>query len=65
MQPGPLSRCLRASISGEEADGLIPRFQILLYQDPMEQFINVDRYPDMEAKNKAYAVFKALNELDH
>jgi len=64
IQPGPLSRHLRASISGEEADGFIPRFQILFYPDPPMGFINVDRYPDTEAKNEAYAVFKALDRLE-
>ncbi|MFI5458968.1 MAG: DUF3987 domain-containing protein [Isosphaerales bacterium] len=64
IQPGPLSRYLRGSISGEEADGFIPRFQVLLYPDIVERYVHVDRYPSVEAKSEAYAVFKAINQLD-
>ncbi len=64
IQPGPLSRYLQRSISGEEADGFIPRFQILLYPDPPATFVNVDRFPETEAKNRAYAVFQAIDQLD-
>jgi putative DNA primase/helicase len=64
IQPGPLARYLRRSISGEDADGFIPRFQLLFYPDAPPKFINVDRYPDTDAKNEAYAVFKALDRLD-
>src|SRR5262249_14186544 len=55
IQPGPLSKYLRGSISGEEADGFIPRFQVLMYPDPPAKFVNIDRYPETEAKNTAYA----------
>ena len=64
IQPGPLAKYLRGSISGEEADGFVPRFQILVYPDPSKQFVNVDRWPDTEAKNAAYGIFKAIDELD-
>jgi putative DNA primase/helicase len=64
IQPGPLSRYLRGSISGDEEDGFIPRFQILMYPDPPTEFVNIDRYPDTAAKNAAYDVFKALDALD-
>ena len=64
IQPGPLARYLRGSISGEEEDGFIPRFQILMYPDSPDKFINVDRYPDTTAKAEAYSVFKALDALD-
>jgi putative DNA primase/helicase len=64
IQPGPLAKYLRGSFSGEDADGFIPRFQVMVYPDPPPKFINVDRYPDSEAKNKAYAVFQAIDQLD-
>jgi putative DNA primase/helicase len=63
IQPGPLSRYLRASISGEEADGFMPRFQLLFYPDPPPKFVNVDRFPSHKARTEAYAVFQALNQL--
>jgi putative DNA primase/helicase len=55
---------MRGAVSGEEADGLIPRFQVLLYADPPTKFVNIDRYPDARAKGTAYAVFQALDRLD-
>jgi putative DNA primase/helicase len=64
IQPGPLAKYLKASLSGEEADGFVPRFQVLLYPDPPEKFVNVDRWPDSESKNRAYAIFQALDRLD-
>jgi putative DNA primase/helicase len=64
IQPGPLAKYLQASLSGEEADGFVPRFQILLYPDPPHRFIHCDRYPDTEAKSQAYSVFQALDRLD-
>jgi putative DNA primase/helicase len=64
IQPGPLARYLRGAISGEEADGFVPRFQILVYPDLSYKFIHCDRYPDTEAKNEAYAVFEAIDRLD-
>ena len=34
IQPGPLARYLKGAASGEDADGFVPRFQILFYPDP-------------------------------
>jgi putative DNA primase/helicase len=62
IQPGPLARYIRASLSNN--DGLMPRFQVLLYPDPPAAWVNVDRYPDGAAKNSAYQVFKDLDALD-
>ena len=64
IQPGPLARYLRASASGEEADGFMPRFQVLVYPDPVVEFVNVDRRPDTRARDMAHAVFRALDQLD-
>ncbi len=58
IQPGPLARYLRASASGEEADGFMPRFQVLVYPDPIADFLNVDRRPDVAARDVAYSVFR-------
>ena len=60
-----LSRSIFADpFSGEEADGFIPRFQVMVYPDPPGKFVNVDRWPDTDAKNRAYAVFATLDQLD-
>jgi putative DNA primase/helicase len=63
-QPGPLARYLRKSVSGEECDGFIPRFQMLVYPDQLGAFRNVDREPDAGARDAAYAVFQHLERLD-
>jgi hypothetical protein len=55
---------MRGKFRGEEADGLIPRFQVAVYPDPPASFVNVDEYPDVESKNKAYAAFRGIDTRD-
>jgi putative DNA primase/helicase len=64
VQPGPLAKYLRGSLSGEEADGFVPRFQLLVHPDPYLKYLYVDQAPNIDAKNAAYAVFQALDLLD-
>lgn len=64
IQPGVLSKHLRGATSGDTADGLMPRFQLMVYPDAAPRFVNVDRYPDTEAKNAAYSVFERLADLN-
>jgi putative DNA primase/helicase len=65
IQPGPLRSFLRMVARGEEADdGLISRFQLFVWPDIAGEWKNVDRWPDTPAKNKAFAVFQALDVLD-
>lgn len=63
IQPGPLAKYMKGSISGEEADGFIPRFQLLVYPDPPAKYVLVDRWPDKDARDEAYHVFKAIDDL--
>lgn len=63
IQPGPLAKYLRGSFSGEEADGFIPRFQILLYPDPPASFTHVDRQPDHASRDVAYNVFRTIARI--
>jgi putative DNA primase/helicase len=63
IQPGPLARYLRAAAAGDDADGFIPRFQLLVYPDLPTSWVNVDRWPDTEAKSRAYLVFRLLDSL--
>ncbi len=64
IQPGRLAAYIRDAGSGENDDGLISRFQLAVYPDVDKPFINIDRWPDTLAKNRAYAVFKSLAALD-
>jgi putative DNA primase/helicase len=65
IQPGPLSSYVYQATQGEKGDdGLLQRFQLLVWPDPHPTWRNVDRWPDVEAKNRAYKVFKQLDGLD-
>jgi Protein of unknown function (DUF3987) len=64
IQPGPLAKYLKGSASGDDADGFIPRFQMLVYPDAPAKFINVDQWPDKTAKNQAFDVFRWIDSLD-
>jgi putative DNA primase/helicase len=66
IQPGPLSSYVYETVRGGRGDdGLLQRFQLLVWPDPPKgAWRKVDRYPDKEAKNRAYAVYEALDSLD-
>lgn len=63
IQPGPLSRYIR-NVSGDDRqrDGFISRFQMLVYPDPIP-YKRVDRRPDHDARDRAFRVFKELDNL--
>ena len=63
IQPGPIARYLRSSANGEDADGLMPRFQLLVYPD-LPEWKHVDRWPDAEAKNRAFSIFEKIDSFD-
>jgi hypothetical protein len=64
IQPGPLSSYVYQAVQGEQgADGLLQRFQLTVWPDPPKSWRNVDRYPDPEAKNRVYELFKKLDGL--
>jgi len=57
-QPGRLSEYIRHAVKdGSADDGLIQRFNLLVWPDTSGQWKNVDRWPDTDAKNKAFEVF--------
>jgi putative DNA primase/helicase len=64
IQPGPLQAYLHETFSGRQADGLIQRFQLAVYPDPPTSWTNVDRAPDIVAKNFIFSVFERLDALD-
>jgi Protein of unknown function (DUF3987)/Bifunctional DNA primase/polymerase, N-terminal len=65
IQPGVLSQYLRgATREGRDDDGLMQRFQLLVYPDISKQWVNVDRWPDSEARKRAWAVFRGLAGLE-
>ncbi|MBS0456760.1 MAG: DUF3987 domain-containing protein [Proteobacteria bacterium] len=62
IQPGPLARYVRSAYSGERADGLLQRFQLLVWPDPAE-FAYVDRYPDKGARDAMNDLFQRVDTL--
>jgi Protein of unknown function (DUF3987) len=64
IQPGPLASYVRAATrSGEGDDGLLQRFQVLVWPDPLPHWRHVDRRPDLESKNRTYEVFRKLDSV--
>ena len=64
IQPGLLSSYVwQATRGGLGDDGLLQRFQVLVWPDIPSQWRNVDRWPDLESKNQAYEVFRKLDSL--
>ena len=64
VQPGPLARYIKRAASADDADGFMPRFQILVYPDIITNFVNVDEWPDTQAKNTAYEVYRWIDAMD-
>jgi Protein of unknown function (DUF3987)/CHC2 zinc finger len=48
---------------GTGNDGLLQRFQLFVWPDVSRKWHNVDRWPDLTAKNVAFDTFKYLDEL--
>ncbi|MDY6830985.1 MAG: YfjI family protein, partial [Thermodesulfobacteriota bacterium] len=64
-QPGRLSEYIRQAVKGGAADdGLIQRFGLLVWPDTNGKWQDVDRWPDTDAKNRAFKVFDYLDSLD-
>ena len=63
IQPGPLSKYVTEAIEdADKADGLLQRFQVMVYPDLRSN--PTDIIPDAKARNKAYEVFEKLANLD-
>ena len=64
-QPGRLAKYLAGAVGGGRGDdGLIQRFGLLVWPDVAAEWRLVDRWPDKDARNQAFAVFTRLDELD-
>lgn len=63
IQPGPITQIVRASSEQKrQRDGFISRFQLLVYPDPVP-YRWVDRWPNTEAKNRAFQVFEGFDAI--
>jgi putative DNA primase/helicase len=64
IQPGPLSKYVRAALEeAEKADGLLQRFQVLVWPD-IPAYERTDKRPDPKTRDAVYKVFKKLVALD-
>lgn len=64
IQPGPLAGYLRDAIRGGALDdGLMQRFQLLVWPDDPHEWRDVDRWPDSTARKTAAAVFGRLDHI--
>jgi len=64
IQPGPLSHLIAdAAKGGGGDDGMIQRFQLLVYPDSPGTWRNIDRWPDTEAKARVRRIFERLDKM--
>jgi hypothetical protein len=64
IQPGPFAEYLRSAIdAGSGDDGLIQRFQLIVWPDVSTEWRNVDRWPNTTAKERMWQAFRALSVL--
>lgn len=64
IQPGPLAEYLRgATRGGAGDDGLMQRLQLMVWPDVSREFVNVDRWPDTEARNAAWQTYQRLDAI--
>lgn len=62
IQPEKLQHYLNGN--GLTNDGMFQRFQFVVYPDEPKNWKLVDRYPNSQAKNRAYEVIKKLATID-
>ena len=64
-QPGVIGQYIReAASNGIGADGLMQRFQLLVWPDDVREWRYVDRWGDTPARQAARACYERLAELD-
>jgi hypothetical protein len=64
-QPAKISQYIAQIRRGNRGnDGLIQRFGLMVWPDISPEWINVDRYPKVMARDMATAVFERLDVLD-
>lgn len=64
MQPDKLLGYLQDSFDALENDGLLQRFQLLVYPDPLNTWEYIDQSPDQEAKDLFYQITKRIAAPD-
>lgn len=64
IQPGRLGPYVRHAVSGGVGDdGLIQRFQVIVWPDAGGTWRNVDRWPDAQARDAVFEVLRRLKDV--
>jgi len=64
IQPGKLRKYIdEATDQGGGADGLLQRLQLLVWPDGVGPWEKAERWPNKEAKDRVFKIFKALANL--
>jgi hypothetical protein len=65
IQPNVLRQIVYDSVSGGVGDdGLVARFQLAVYPDPIRQYVKVDRHPDLQSMLHYEALIRKFVTLD-
>ena len=64
IQPSVIGGYLRQAVSGSGGDGLLSRFQLLVWPDVSSEWRDVDRWPELQARTTANKTFDRLDTLD-
>lgn len=65
IQPGKLQAYVRQAVHGGGGDdGLLQRIQLTVWPDHTKVWVNVDRKPNHQARDKVIQVFQALRGID-
>lgn len=64
IQPSKLAPIVRGACKGSSNDGLIQRFQLAVWPDPVRDWQWIDRTPGPQAKEEYSQVFYRLHSLD-
>lgn len=64
IQPSKLEGYLRQAIQGYKNDGLLQRFQLLVYPDEVKDWQLVDQYPDHQARERYFDIVNTLAKMD-
>jgi len=64
IQPAVIGGYLRQTVATGGGDGLLSRFQLMVWPDISGDWKDVDRWPDSDARDQAFATFERLDSLD-
>lgn len=63
IQPGKLHAYVEKTLQcSAEDDGLLQRFQLLIYPELSPTWINIDRSPNLVARDTVYSIFNAVDK---